>query len=76
MCELPEVLPAWHRSALLSGLTAEEARLLKRTLTLSRTASPYPSPKPSPKPDPWLRVSGAGGACRGLRGVRCARHRV
>ena len=25
MCELPEVLPAWHRSALLSGLTAEEA---------------------------------------------------
>ena len=25
MCELPEVLPAWHRSALLSGRTAEEA---------------------------------------------------
>ena len=25
MGELPEVLPAWHRSTLLSGLTAEEA---------------------------------------------------
>ena len=24
-CALPEVLPAWHRSALLSGVTAEEA---------------------------------------------------
>ena len=46
-CALPEVLPAWHRSALLSGVTAEEAPATQAN------PNPDPSPKPSTKSNPY-----------------------